>query len=340
MSVYSLETGRSFTHQTRLRNRSTWSNPVKFGDTTGPSTATPIYSTSLGLATGSVAPRWPGSRNTTARGFRRKLRRLGRSRRGNSRISRRPRRSGDSTSRIRHLPAPSGMGQRGRHGFDDCRSRLVKTLLRFSKSAAAKKIPEGVVLKITHAQLAQAVGAARKPSAFASPSFGKSKSCGPGAISYPLTRRNLKKWIATMARPESRCLTRICEAEPNPGHVQPQSGLPNGCDPRPCAGTGRRRTTPEAADFRWPGCFAATQSPETSLRLRCSAARPPNPAGILRGCAAPRRGVVGRCVRKQQSTNSSPPYRAATSIRRMLAVITLPGDLKQLIADLVAVACR
>jgi CRP-like cAMP-binding protein len=50
----------------------------------------------------------------------------------------------------------------GGMAFDDCRSRLVKTLLRFSDSAAAKKTPEGVVLKITHAQLAQAVGAARE----------------------------------------------------------------------------------------------------------------------------------------------------------------------------------
>jgi CRP-like cAMP-binding protein len=50
----------------------------------------------------------------------------------------------------------------GGMAFDDCRSRLVKTLLRFSESAAAKKTPEGVVLKITHAQLAQAVGAARE----------------------------------------------------------------------------------------------------------------------------------------------------------------------------------
>ena len=47
--------------------------------------------------------------------------------------------------------------------FDDCNDRLVKTLLRFSHSAAATRREDGdVVLRITHQQLAQAVGAARE----------------------------------------------------------------------------------------------------------------------------------------------------------------------------------
>lgn len=50
--------------------------------------------------------------------------------------------------------------------FDDCNSRLVKTLLRFSETAAASRREEadggGVVLRITHQQLAQAVGVARE----------------------------------------------------------------------------------------------------------------------------------------------------------------------------------
>jgi CRP/FNR family transcriptional regulator len=45
---------------------------------------------------------------------------------------------------------------------DDCRLRLIRTLLRFSTSSAASPAPQGVVLRITHAQLAQAVGAARE----------------------------------------------------------------------------------------------------------------------------------------------------------------------------------
>ena len=46
--------------------------------------------------------------------------------------------------------------------FDDCNSRLLKTLVRFSRSSAATPHPEGVVLRITHQQLAQAVGVARE----------------------------------------------------------------------------------------------------------------------------------------------------------------------------------
>jgi CRP/FNR family transcriptional regulator len=46
--------------------------------------------------------------------------------------------------------------------FDDCNQRLLKTLVRFSRSAAATPQPNGVVLHITHQQLAQAVGVARE----------------------------------------------------------------------------------------------------------------------------------------------------------------------------------
>ncbi|HEX4054492.1 MAG TPA: Crp/Fnr family transcriptional regulator [Tepidisphaeraceae bacterium] len=46
--------------------------------------------------------------------------------------------------------------------FEDCRLRLIKTLLRFSQSPAARIVPEGIELHMTHAQLAQAVGAARE----------------------------------------------------------------------------------------------------------------------------------------------------------------------------------
>ncbi len=46
--------------------------------------------------------------------------------------------------------------------FDDCHNRLVKTLVRFSRSAAATPSDDGVVLRITHQQLAQAVGVARE----------------------------------------------------------------------------------------------------------------------------------------------------------------------------------
>jgi CRP-like cAMP-binding protein len=46
--------------------------------------------------------------------------------------------------------------------FEDCNQRLISALLRFSKSAASAPCDDGVVLRITHEQLAQAVGVARE----------------------------------------------------------------------------------------------------------------------------------------------------------------------------------
>lgn len=46
--------------------------------------------------------------------------------------------------------------------FDDCHTRLLKALIRFSKSAAASQGLDGTVIRITHLQLAQAIGVARE----------------------------------------------------------------------------------------------------------------------------------------------------------------------------------
>jgi len=46
--------------------------------------------------------------------------------------------------------------------FADCRVRLIQKLLWFANSPAARHLPEGVELRITHAQLAQSIGAARE----------------------------------------------------------------------------------------------------------------------------------------------------------------------------------
>jgi CRP/FNR family transcriptional regulator len=46
--------------------------------------------------------------------------------------------------------------------FDDCNQRLINVLLRFSNTAAATPHEDGVVLHITHDELAQAVGVARE----------------------------------------------------------------------------------------------------------------------------------------------------------------------------------
>lgn len=46
--------------------------------------------------------------------------------------------------------------------FEDCTRRLVNALLRFSDSAASTTREDGVLLRITHDQLAQAIGVARE----------------------------------------------------------------------------------------------------------------------------------------------------------------------------------
>jgi CRP/FNR family transcriptional regulator, cyclic AMP receptor protein len=45
---------------------------------------------------------------------------------------------------------------------EDCRARLIKKLIGFANSPASQPVPGGVALHMTHAQLAQAIGAARE----------------------------------------------------------------------------------------------------------------------------------------------------------------------------------
>jgi CRP/FNR family transcriptional regulator len=46
--------------------------------------------------------------------------------------------------------------------FHNCRMRIIETLLKFKDSPAARAVPDGVELRITHAELAGAIGAARE----------------------------------------------------------------------------------------------------------------------------------------------------------------------------------
>jgi CRP-like cAMP-binding protein len=46
--------------------------------------------------------------------------------------------------------------------FEDCNQRLISALIRLSSSAASSPREDGVVLRMTHSELAQAVGAARE----------------------------------------------------------------------------------------------------------------------------------------------------------------------------------
>jgi CRP/FNR family transcriptional regulator len=65
---------------------------------------------------------------------------------------------------IRHLAAAvqTAREDAARLQFKDCNQRLMEAMLRFSTSAAATTQGSDVVLHLTHAQLAQAVGAARE----------------------------------------------------------------------------------------------------------------------------------------------------------------------------------
>jgi CRP-like cAMP-binding protein len=56
----------------------------------------------------------------------------------------------------------SATEEAGGLAFEDCRARLLRALLKFSRSAAAEITRDGVELRMTHEQLAQAVGAARE----------------------------------------------------------------------------------------------------------------------------------------------------------------------------------
>jgi CRP-like cAMP-binding protein len=46
--------------------------------------------------------------------------------------------------------------------LDDCKTRVIRALLHFSKSAAAQKSSEGVTLYLSHLELSESVGVARE----------------------------------------------------------------------------------------------------------------------------------------------------------------------------------
>jgi len=65
---------------------------------------------------------------------------------------------------IRRLAArlQTATEEAGGLAFEDCRHRLLRALLRFGRSAVATATHDGVMLRMTHEQLAQAVGSARE----------------------------------------------------------------------------------------------------------------------------------------------------------------------------------
>jgi CRP/FNR family transcriptional regulator len=82
-----------------------------------------------------------------------------------------------------------------RLAFDDCNSRLIKALVRFSQSAAAETDGEQVVLRITHQQLAQAVGAARETVSLALTELRQQKLLQTGRNQLVFNPRILREWF-------------------------------------------------------------------------------------------------------------------------------------------------
>jgi CRP-like cAMP-binding protein len=86
--------------------------------------------------------------------------------------------------------------------FDDCNSRLIKTLLRFSTSSAATPIgDESVVLRITHEQLAQAIGAARETISLALTQLRKQNLLRTGRNQLFFSPRVLQNFAAKVEKP-------------------------------------------------------------------------------------------------------------------------------------------
>jgi CRP/FNR family transcriptional regulator len=79
--------------------------------------------------------------------------------------------------------------------FDDCNARLLKTLLRFSHSAAAVPHADGVILRITHQQLAQAVGVARETISLAITHLRRAKILRTGRNQLMYNPENLRTFV-------------------------------------------------------------------------------------------------------------------------------------------------
>jgi CRP-like cAMP-binding protein len=96
--------------------------------------------------------------------------------------------------------------------FDDCNTRLVKTLLHFSHTAAATKRDHneggGVVLRITHQQLAQAVGVARETVSLALTQLRKQNVLKTGRNQLFFDPEVLKNFHSSHAKPPAAANTR------------------------------------------------------------------------------------------------------------------------------------
>jgi CRP/FNR family transcriptional regulator len=89
----------------------------------------------------------------------------------------------------------SARDEAGRLVFDDCDGRLLKTLIRFSDSAAASPAPGGVDLHITHRQLAEAVGVARETISLALTQFRRRNLLSTGRNRLSFDPDQLRRYL-------------------------------------------------------------------------------------------------------------------------------------------------
>ncbi len=78
--------------------------------------------------------------------------------------------------------------------FEDCNHRLIRTLVDLSDSPAASPLPDGVVVRITHQQLAQKVGVARETVSLALAQLRRRNLLRTGRNQLIFSPQTLRNW--------------------------------------------------------------------------------------------------------------------------------------------------
>ncbi|MGE5612595.1 MAG: Crp/Fnr family transcriptional regulator [Bacillota bacterium] len=78
--------------------------------------------------------------------------------------------------------------------FEDCNHRLIRTLVHLSDSPAASPAPDGVVVRITHQQLAQKVGVARETISLALAQLRRRNLLRTGRNQLTFSPETLRQW--------------------------------------------------------------------------------------------------------------------------------------------------
>jgi CRP/FNR family transcriptional regulator len=81
--------------------------------------------------------------------------------------------------------------------FEDCNRRLVRTLVTLSQSPAASQSAEGVIVHITHQQLAQKVGVARETISLALAQLRRRNLLRTGRNQLIFKPQTLREWDST-----------------------------------------------------------------------------------------------------------------------------------------------